>query len=587
LDIAIDAQDGFTVQRPQVKIAFVSLMLLTVAVRVAAGQGAAVSGVVRDAQGVAQLGALVQVVAENSAVLGTAFTDLHGRYLIPHLTPGKYEVRASAALFVPAMRDNLQLRAGAQTIVNLTLTTLFESATWIPAERRKADEPSDDWKWTMRAAANRPILRLAEDGDVIMVSSSATEAAPKHRDRVRAEMTAGDGGFGNGGVHNIFVLDRTMDDGSGLVVHADVGSQPGATGIRPSTEVATGFETRLGFAGAGRAVASYQSHPELVSSGGSTGLDAVQVASAQQIKIGDFADVEAGSTLYVVRSSGFASGARPFLKITAHPVKDWTVGYRMATSQNLQSFGGLDAVQPELPVAVMYKGRTQTEQGHHQEFSASRTAGPGLVQISYYWDSLDRVAVSGGGALGAADIQQAVQPGLNGIVADPTTGNFRFLSGGFKAQGVNVTLTEPLSSTMWVAVEYATGTALAPKDGALLTLPTASTSLVPQVAQTATVALRGRVVRSGTRLRASYRWQPARLVTAVDPYASFGDQAYLSCHVRQALRLGSLLPAGLDATVDVTNLMAQGYRPFLSADGNTLFLAQSPRTLQAGLAFTF
>jgi hypothetical protein len=158
-----------------VKIAFVSLMLLTAAVGIAAGQSAAVSGVVRDAQGVAQLGALVQVVAEDSTVLGATFTDLHGRYLIPRLMPGRYGVRASAALFVPALRDNLQLRAGAQAIVNLTLNTLFESATWIPAERRKADEPSDDWKWTMRSAANRPILRLAEDGDVIMVSSSVTE----------------------------------------------------------------------------------------------------------------------------------------------------------------------------------------------------------------------------------------------------------------------------------------------------------------------------------------------------------------------------------------------------------------------------
>jgi hypothetical protein len=210
-----------------------------------------------------------------------------------------------------------------------------------------------------------------------------------------------------------------------------------------------------------------------------------------------------------------------------------------------------------------------------------------VVQISYYRDSLDRVAVSGGGALGAADIQPRIGLTANGIIADSTTGNFRFLSAGFKAQGVNVTLSEPLSSTMWVAVEYATGAALAPKDGALLTLPTASTSLTPQSAQTATIALRGRVVRSGTRVRASYRWQPTRLVTAVDPYASFGDQAYFSCHLRQALRLGSLLPAGLDATVDVTNLMAQGYRPFLSADGHTLFLAQSPRTVQAGLAFTF
>jgi hypothetical protein len=305
------------------------------------------------------------------------------------------------------------------------------------------------------------------------------------------------------------------------------------------------------------------------------------------MQIGDFADIEAGGTLYVVRSSGFASGSRPFLKITAHPVKDWTMGYRMATSQNLQSFAGLDSVQPELPIAVMYQGRTQTEQGHHQEFTVSRKAGPGLVQISYYRDSLDRVAVSGGGALTAADIQRTVQPGANGIVADSTTGNFRFLSAGYKTQGVNVTLTEPLSSTMWVAVEYATGAGLTAKDGAEMTLSTASTSLASQTAQTATIALRGRVVRSGTRVRASYRWQPTRLVTAVDPYASFGDQAYFSCHLRQALRLGSLLPNGLDATVDVTNLMAQGYRPFLSADGRTLFLAQSPRTVQAGLAFTF
>jgi hypothetical protein len=575
------------VQRPQVKIVFVSLMLLTVAASVAAGQGAAVSGVVRDAQGVAQLGALVQVVANDSAVLGTAFTDLHGRYLIPRLVPGRYEVRASAAMFVPAMRGNLQLRAGAQAVVNLTLNTLFESATWIPAERRKADEPSDDWKWTMRSAANRPILRLAEDGDVIMVSSSVTESPSKHSDKARAEMTAGDGGFGSSGVHNVFVLDRTLDDGGGLTLHMDIGKQPGPTAVGPSTEIAAGYETRLGFAGAGRSVISYQAHPELLSSGGVPGFEAMQMSSAQRMQIGDFADLEAGGTLYVVRSSGYASGSRPFLKITAHPMKAWTVGYRMATSQNLQSFAGLDAVQQEMPIAVMYQGRMQTERGVHQEVSASRKVGPGLVQVAYYRDNLARVTVSGGGALGITDIQQTAPPSLNGIVADSTSGSFRFLSGGFKTQGVNVTLSEPLSSSMWVAVAYATGAGLAAKDGAVMSLPTISTSLAPEAAQTATIALRGRVVRSGTRVRASYRWQPTRLVTAVDPYASFGDQAYFSCYLRQALRLGHLLPAGLDATVDFTNLLAQGYRPFLSEDGKTLFLAQSPRTVQAGLAFTF
>jgi len=138
-----------------------------------------------------------------------------------------------------------------------------------------------------------------------------------------------------------------------------------------------------------------------------------------------------------------------------------------------------------------------------------------------------------------------------------------------------------------VALEYSTGAALGVKDATMLTLPNTSNDLAPEMAQSATIAVKSRILRSGTRIRAAYRWQPTRLVTAVDPYAAFSDQAYFSCYLRQAIKIRNFLPPGLDATVDITNLLAQGYRPFLSADGETLFLAQSPRTMQAGLAFTF
>ena len=593
-------------QRTQVKIVVFSLLLLAAGVGEASAQGAAISGVVRDAHGVVQLGALVQVIADDSAMMSTAFTDLHGRYWVPHLTPGRYEVRASAALFVPAMQTNLQLRSGAQAVVNLTLNTLFEPTTWLPAERRQADEPSDDWKWTLRSAANRPILRLVEDGSVMVVSSSSRET-PKNPDRVRGGVLAGGGGFGNGGVHDILVVDRVMDDGGGMTVHADLGTQSGS-GVsgRPSTEVSAGYGTQLGFAGAARTVMSFQSHPEiqglrrgggLNGPGGASGLEAAQVASAQQMRIGDFADVEAGGLMYVVRTSGYAAASLPFVRITAHAGEQWTFGYRLATAQDLQSFAGLDAVQQELPAAALYQGKLQTAGGVHQEFTAGRKTGKGLVQVSYYQDSLSRVQVSGGGApIGTA----AAQPGQveqisggetgqtgSGIVADTTTGSFRFLNAGYKTQGVNVTLSEPLTSQVWLAFEYGTGAGLALKDGTPATLAGVTSGLAPAAAQTATLALRGRVLRSGTKLRTAYRWQPARIITAVDPYAAFSDQAYLSCYLRQALRVGKLLPPGLDATVEVSNLLAQGYRPFLSADGSTLFLAQTPRTVQAGLAFTF
>ena len=576
-------------QRTQVKIVVFSLLLLAAGVGESAAQPAVISGVVRDAHGVAQLGAMVQVVANGSAMVSTAFTDLHGRYIVAGLVPGKYEVRASAALFLPAMRPDLQLRSGAQAIVNLTLNTLFESTMWLPAETRGVDEPSDDWKWTLRSAANRPILRLVEGGDVIMVSSSSSSEKPKLADRTRGEVRGGGGGFGTGGVHEILVLDRVLDDGGGMTVHADLATQPGmppANG-KPSMELSSGYGTQLGLAGAARSVVSYTSHPELVGSDGSSGLEAAQMASAQQMHLGDFADVEAGGTVYVVRTSAYASATRPFLKITAHPAGLWTVGYRMATSQDLQSFEGLDAVRQELPIAVMYQGKVQTAGGLHQEFTVGRETGKGRIEVSYYRDALGRVQVSGGGTPGSLDLAQLAQPGANGVIADTTTGSFRFLNAGYKTQGLSMTLSEPLTSDIWMAVEYGTGAGLSVKDGTVMTLAGMTSGLAPDVAQTATVALRGRVVRSGTRLRAAYRWQPARVVTAVDPYAPFSDQAYVSCYLRQAMRLGKLLPPGLDATVEVSNLLAQGYKPFLSADGRTLFLAQTPRTVQAGLAFTF
>lgn len=574
-------------QRFQVKIALLALMLSTASVCLAVGPGATVTGIVRDADGVAQMGALVQVMASDSALVGTAFTDLHGRYLITRLIPGRYQVRATAALFVPTTRGDLHLRPGAEAVVNLTLNTIFDATTWIPAERRRADEPGDDWKWTLRSAVNRPILRMAaDDGNVMTVSSSATESN-KPTSRIRAAVSSSDGGFANGGIHNVVTVDRVLDDGSGMVLRGDIGTGLGPSMGSPSMNIASGFERRQGFAGSSRLVASYQSHPEMLASEGTPGLQALQLASAEKMQIGDFADVEVGGILYVVHTAGYNVASRPFLKVTAHPSEAWTIGYRMATSRELQSYGGLNTVQQEMPIVVTSQGRMRTESGLHHEFAIGRKLGPGLVQIGYYLDSLNQVMVEGGGSLSDADIAQANESPRGGVLADQTTGSFRLLNSGYKTNGMNLMLSEPITTNMWVALEYSTGAALTAKDEDVLTMEDMPTALKPMTSQTATLALKGRVLRSGTSVRAAYRWQPSRMVTAVNPYAAFSDQAYLSFYLRQAIKLGSILPPGLEATVDVTNLLAQGYRPFLSADGKTLFLAQSPRALQAGLAFTF
>lgn len=557
--------------------------------------GAIMTGIVRDAQGVVQMGAMIQVAASDSLSSATAFTDFHGRYFIANLLPGKYHVIASQALFVPALRDNLQLHSGGRTVVNLTLNSLFERSVWLPAERRRADEPGDDWKWTLRSAGNRPILRMVDDGELILISSSSTEAA-KPYDMGKGSVSGGDGTFGHGGVHNTFSVDRGFDDGSDVRFRVDVGAglaQGRNVAIgRPSTEIQTGYQWRLGFGGAARTVVSYQSHPEMVGTGHTSGLDGLHITSAQKMQFGEFAEVEVGSALSLIHNVDYVTSTRPFLRVTTHPSSDWTIGYRMATSRDLQGFNGLDSGQTDLPVAVRSHGHLRIERGIHQELSINRKVGRGMLQASYYRDNMTTVQVSGGGRLGSEELngkeeQGSESTGILGVISDTSTGSFSMLARGYKTQGMNILFTQPLTSGIWAAIEYENGDALesiAPRTSDLVKI---GSSLRSTAAHSATFALKGKLIRSNTSVRAAYRWQPVQLVTAVDPYAAFGDQAYLSFFVRQPVNCGRWLPAGLEATIDVTNLLAQGYRPFLSADGRTLFLAQAPRSIQAGLAFNF
>ena len=88
-------------------------------------------------------------------------------------------------------------------------------------------------------------------------------------------------------------------------------------------------------------------------------------------------------------------------------------------------------------------------------------------------------------------------------------------------------------------------------------LATLTSDLKTRRSQSATIALRGRVIHSGTQVRASYRWQPEALVTPVNPYAAFSDQAYLSFFIRQPIRCGSMLPAGLCAATQICSSLTQ------------------------------
>lgn len=547
--------------------------------------GGVVSGIVRDVSGAPQTGALVQIFTPDASLIASAITDLRGRYRISNLHAGSYRVRATAALFLPAQREGLQVKNGSRAVVDLTLSTLFSLSDWLPAQRRKADEPGDDWMWTLRSSANRPILRMADDDNDsnVAISTSGREARRGASATAgRVVMTSDDNAFAHGGVHQTFTLDRMQADGSTQMIRASFSGPRTPYPVAPSADITTGMQSRSGMNGYSRVMVSYHSHPELVGAGGTVGMQAATVRSAQRIELGDTFVVDGGSMLQDVNMGGNAVTMLPFVSISIKPAQNVILTYGYATTPEMQSLDDLDRVQVEVPVAYTVDGHLQTEKSSHQSFGASAHSGHTVVEFAVYHDHIRNGRVGGIGVLTGSELQ------TSNAVADPTTQSFRALARGFESTGYEVSVSQKLTPTLTLSGQIASGAALTARCGsANADLPLILASMRPEQAYAATVSLAGKLVHSGTRLRASYRWQPDGTLTAVDSFKSYGDAAFFSVHLRQPLRIRGVLPDGLEAVVDVTNLLAEGYQPFVSSDGRTLYLAQAPRTLQAGLAFTF
>src|SRR5271165_5697222 len=115
-----------------------------------------ISGSVTDSSGIAQMGAMVEMLAVGTGQRVQAYTDSVGHYTFSGLTPGNYDIKVSAPSFLPTVREEVALAAGAAKVVNITLNTLFEAARIMPARKQGSDD-DDTWKWTLRSTVNRPI----------------------------------------------------------------------------------------------------------------------------------------------------------------------------------------------------------------------------------------------------------------------------------------------------------------------------------------------------------------------------------------------------------------------------------------------
>ena len=98
------------------------LLLVTALVTPAAAQtSATVSGTVRDPSGAVLAGVTVTAKSGATGLTRTAVTGPEGRYVLPQLPPGEYELRAELAGFKPHIRPDVALTVAQSLTLNMVL----------------------------------------------------------------------------------------------------------------------------------------------------------------------------------------------------------------------------------------------------------------------------------------------------------------------------------------------------------------------------------------------------------------------------------------------------------------------------------
>jgi hypothetical protein len=321
---------------------------------------------------------------------------------------------------------------------------------------------------------------------------------------------------------------------------------------------------------------------------GDEGLEEAAVRSAETMHLGEALEAEVGTTAVVGRVGGESpetlTAMLPFATVAWHG-KASTVSYRMATMVPNRGTDGSDGsgAAGYLPRLAAHNGSLTMERGTHQEIGWERRNDDSGVAVLVYADNISNPVIE---ALGHFAVSGAAAS--TGALFDSGSNLLRAAGPSFSTAGVRASVEHRLPGGNNVRLSYASGSALVmPAMTRLAPLAAVFAGARPRRAQTYAISLSGTLDGTNTHWRASYSWQPEDTVTPVDAFAQDANAPFLNVHIRQPIHLTRDGVGGLEALLDVRNLLAEGYQPYILSDGSVLIFAQDQRSLRAGLAFTF
>ncbi len=433
----------------------------------------------------------------------------------------------------------------------------------------------DDWKWTLRSVANRPVLRVFDD------PTSAEKQSHELSGTVSFLAGSAAGGYGTGSdMSTGFTLERSIFSDGHLAFSGNVGYGEGlpAAVVRAgySRQMADGSEPTMALTVRRFAASDPSLH--------NAALQAISLSAGDDFSVGDVLEFKFGSELQTIQFLGHVTAFRPYGSADLHLSPDTVLEYDYATSRpDLRTEKGFDSAPPDLsesnPRVSLLDFSPKVESAHHQEVSLSHRMGNTNFKSPYFpiaWATPFSPA-------------RETSPSSGGfLLPDVSSGTFSYTGRTLDTNGMRVVLQHKFSADLTATLDYAFGGVLD------LSRPDVSLQDAPQWISTQrrhalAAKLSGTVPRTHTHWIASYRWVNGPALTPVDMFNASPGQSdpYLNLFIRQPIPSMGFLPGHMEAIIDVRNLLAQGYVPVLGQDGQTVYLVQSARAVRGGVSFSF
>lgn len=556
------------------------LVILLAGVPALAAASGEISGFVKSSSGTPQMGAMVEIFTSAASLGTTVYTDAKGFYAADNLNPGTYQVKVSAASFLPSLRENVGLKAGAHLMINLTLSTLSDALKMIPSRRSPNADP-DEWHWTLRSAANRPVLRVFDDGPLVVVSNS--DDPEDHVLKAHVAFIAGSDadGFGStSGVSTAFALEKSLFSSGNLSFDGNIGTTAGD----PSGVLRASYGQDFGNASRPQLTVTYR---HLASPGmavQNAAYSAIAMTTSDTMSVAGLVDLNYGAQVDSVQFARRVTGVNPFGSVSLHLSPNMMVEYRYATSEpDPRADKGFVTAPADLsesgPRMVLTAGVPDLEKAHHQEISVSRRFGKNNFQVAYYSDEVNNLVLTGAGDPSSY---------ADNVLPDVYSGTFSYSGGRLSTTGTRFVFQRKFSDNLTATADYSTGGVIG-LGSTVSNWQDVAHAISTDRQHSLGAKFSGFIPVSHTRWIASYKWTGGSTLSPVDEFNASPGQMdpYFSIFIRQPLPATSFIPAKMEALIDIRNLVAQGYIPVLGQDGRTVYLVQSARAVRGGLAFTF